>query len=454
MVEKVIGSAERQRISKILESRAIDGDWGEIQAKLDEEDKKQPSKAVVDAIPIFKKHGVKKIIDIGCGGGRHSILFAKEGFDVTALDISGGALKILSGKIKEEKLENIHPLLGDAWKIPAQDRTYDAVVFVRGLDAYMYDTDDRKKAIREMARVLKPGGDALVVLACPREELDELLEAFKEAKLQPLSVALPAEIFVDFWVIKARKEKTEPAKERAEDFNLIGHEQEAREAFMRDFKRTVLMEEFPSLEDANFRPSKDYLQELKEFTEFFRFLVKTKFHSWYTGNYSKETGRITLYRYVNDFPGFDKVLKGEEGLVPRGLTGRSEKQLLEKYKKEQGSSEFQREFYQMYTDYLAGKNVSLQVYRLNAGEECDDDAFMYWTSSDKAVGQVEDMRYRIKIEVKPNEAFRAGGLDEKGDWAGEFNDFCEWRTIGKIPKGAITEIVDLESGKVIYSKKK
>ncbi|NYZ79460.1 class I SAM-dependent methyltransferase [Candidatus Micrarchaeota archaeon] len=204
MVEKVTNSTEK-RLRNILKDRELYGDYGK-KLLLMEGEKKPPFETVVNAIPFFKEHGVKKIIDIGCGIGRHSLLFAREGFDATAFDLSKVALEAVEKRAREEKLENVHTLQGDAWKIPAQDGAFDAALSFRVLDAPFYTTEDRKEAIKEMARVLKPGGDALVVLALPKKELDELLETFKDAKLQVTSVALPAEIFVDFWVIKAKKE--------------------------------------------------------------------------------------------------------------------------------------------------------------------------------------------------------------------------------------------------------
>ena len=205
MVEKVMDSTEKERLRNILEDRELYGDYGTRLLRMEGE-KKPPSEIVVNAIPFFKEHGVKKIIDIGCGIGRHSLLFAREGFDATAFDLSKVALEAVEKRAREEKLGNVHTLQGDVWKIPAQDGAFDAALSFRVLDARFYKTEDRKEAIREMARVLKPGGDALVVLASPKKELDELLEMFKDAKLQVISVSLPAEIFVDFWIIKAKKE--------------------------------------------------------------------------------------------------------------------------------------------------------------------------------------------------------------------------------------------------------
>ncbi|NYZ75644.1 hypothetical protein H0N98_00115 [Candidatus Micrarchaeota archaeon] len=242
-------------------------------------------------------------------------------------------------------------------------------------------------------------------------------------------------------------------KERVKDFNLIGYEAEAWEAFLRNLEREMIR---AIREDALLGGLSN---KAKESVEHHKYIAETNFHSWYTGNYDKKTGRITLYRYVNDFPDFDKVVKGKEGLIPRGLTGRSEEQLLESLRNpsdtKDGFGNYQKQMRRIFADYLAGKDVSLHIFKIEAFRNFDLDPCLCWTSLDKPpITYFNPMRYRIRIEIKPNEAFRSGGLDEKGDWTGDINREWEWRTIGKVPKEAITEIVDLESGKVVYSKKK
>ena len=40
-----------------------------------------PDPFIVSLIPKFKKKRIKRVLDLGSGVGRHTILFAKEGFD-------------------------------------------------------------------------------------------------------------------------------------------------------------------------------------------------------------------------------------------------------------------------------------------------------------------------------------------------------------------------------------
>jgi ubiquinone/menaquinone biosynthesis C-methylase UbiE len=61
----------------------------------------------------FKKHGVKKILELGCGQGRDTIFFASNGLDVVAVDSSHIAIDVLS-KITKEKNLSIKAMIHNA----------------------------------------------------------------------------------------------------------------------------------------------------------------------------------------------------------------------------------------------------------------------------------------------------------------------------------------------------
>ena len=59
-----------------------------------------PLPVVVNFAEDLKREGAKKVLDLGCGPGRHSILLGKTGFQVVALDVSETALKTLEGRLR------------------------------------------------------------------------------------------------------------------------------------------------------------------------------------------------------------------------------------------------------------------------------------------------------------------------------------------------------------------
>jgi len=116
----------------------------------------KPSPEVYPLIKSWQKQCFKKILDLGCGIGRHSILFAKKGFDVDAFDLSESGIKELKEIIKKKKLP-IKLKVGDMLSLPYKDNSFDCLL------AYhvVYHTDEQgiEKIIKEIKRVLKPQGE-------------------------------------------------------------------------------------------------------------------------------------------------------------------------------------------------------------------------------------------------------------------------------------------------------
>src|SRR5437016_13787013 len=65
-----------------------------------------PLPVIVDFANVLKREGAKRILDLGCGAGRHSILLGEAGFQVVALDISETALKALEARLQTATIDN------------------------------------------------------------------------------------------------------------------------------------------------------------------------------------------------------------------------------------------------------------------------------------------------------------------------------------------------------------
>lgn len=103
----------------------------------------------------WKEQGVRKILDLGSGLGRHSIYFAKQGFEVSAMDISDYGVGYLKDWAKKEGL-SIDAKTGDMLSLPYPDSAFDAV-FAYHVISHT-DTEGVRKIISEIKRVLCPGG--------------------------------------------------------------------------------------------------------------------------------------------------------------------------------------------------------------------------------------------------------------------------------------------------------
>ena len=104
----------------------------------------------------FKKRKVKRVLDLGCGTGRHVIYLAKKGFEVYGLDISAHGIKTTKEWLKKEKLK-ASLRIGDIYKkLPYKNNFFDAVISVQTL--HHARIRDIRRLIKEIERVLKPGG--------------------------------------------------------------------------------------------------------------------------------------------------------------------------------------------------------------------------------------------------------------------------------------------------------
>lgn len=101
-----------------------------------------------------------KVLEIGAGTGRYSIALAKEGYEVTSVELVEHNLEVL--KKNGEGLKNLQAFQGDALDLSRfADGTFD-VTLVFGPIYHLYDKKDVHKALDEAIRVTKENGVILV----------------------------------------------------------------------------------------------------------------------------------------------------------------------------------------------------------------------------------------------------------------------------------------------------
>ena len=107
------------------------------------------------------------VLDLGCGFGRHAFEAARRGASVVALDAGPDEVAQVRGTfgamIEAGELSALHPataVQGDALRLPFADGTFDRVIASEVLE----HIPDDVAAMRELARVLKPGGAMAVTV--------------------------------------------------------------------------------------------------------------------------------------------------------------------------------------------------------------------------------------------------------------------------------------------------
>jgi|SRR5215471_1044946 len=106
---------------------------------------------------------VRRVVDIGCGHGRHALALAERGADVVGVD-SAVALLNRARDLAAVRPTRIHWIRGDMRRLPLRSACADAAVL---MDAFgFFDTEDENDAVLlEAARVLTHGGRLVLKVA-------------------------------------------------------------------------------------------------------------------------------------------------------------------------------------------------------------------------------------------------------------------------------------------------
>ncbi|MFD6436047.1 methyltransferase domain-containing protein [Streptomyces venezuelae] len=168
-----------------------------------------------------------RVLDLGCGAGRHAFECYRRGAQVVALDQNAEEIREVAKWFAAMKEAGEAPagatataMEGDALNLPFPDASFDVVI----ISEVMEHIPDDKGVLAEMVRVLKPGGRIAVTV--PRYgpekvcwalsdayhevegghiriyKADELLERMRESGLKPYGTHHAHALHAPYWWLK------------------------------------------------------------------------------------------------------------------------------------------------------------------------------------------------------------------------------------------------------------
>jgi ubiquinone/menaquinone biosynthesis C-methylase UbiE len=103
-----------------------------------------------------------RVLDLGCGNGRHAVLLAEAGHDVVGLDFAPALLRLARERARKAGVAGrVAFVQGDLLALPFPNALFPAAILVAAVH-HLPTEGERRRALREMRRCLRPDGRALV----------------------------------------------------------------------------------------------------------------------------------------------------------------------------------------------------------------------------------------------------------------------------------------------------
>lgn len=107
----------------------------------------------------FERGKGKRLLEVGVGAGTDFINWVRHGAIATGVDLTDAGVELTKERLALEGL-SAEVRVGDAENLPFADESFD-LVYSYGV---IHHSPDTPKAVREIHRVLKPGGTAVVMI--------------------------------------------------------------------------------------------------------------------------------------------------------------------------------------------------------------------------------------------------------------------------------------------------
>jgi SAM-dependent methyltransferase len=144
---------------------------------------------VDEIVPVFERFAERalalatvtpgaRVLDVASGPGTLALVAAERGAEVTAVDFSTQMIERLRTRAAARGIANVRAIVGDGQQLDFPDATFDAAFSLFGVIFF----PDRARGLREMARVLRPGGHAVVSSWPPLDRVPVMATVFSSLR--------------------------------------------------------------------------------------------------------------------------------------------------------------------------------------------------------------------------------------------------------------------------------
>lgn len=139
---------------------------GRERLPVEREDFERVNRAYLDGNPWlqqnfnFAAHSAAQVLEVGCGAGSATCLFAASGAEVTAIDLTEQAVRVTQENVRLQGFDGVSVLRMDAEHLDFPDARFD-FVYAWGV---IHHSSAPEQAFAELSRVLRPGGNCLIMV--------------------------------------------------------------------------------------------------------------------------------------------------------------------------------------------------------------------------------------------------------------------------------------------------
>jgi ubiquinone/menaquinone biosynthesis C-methylase UbiE len=141
----------------------LPGPWNDVAEGYDKEWFAALPELLDDAIRALAVAPSARVLDVATGPGTLAVRLAGRVTSVVAIDFAEAMIARLKAHLVHEGIDNVEALVMDGQALSFEDESFDAAASLFGV--FMFA--DRPRALRELFRVLRPGGRVLVTSWMP-----------------------------------------------------------------------------------------------------------------------------------------------------------------------------------------------------------------------------------------------------------------------------------------------